>query len=99
MSPATRPDRRSARVLIVMVGAGLLALAGGIAWALAHGAAPAPPASSVALDAVRAWISPTVAAGPLEPAAPLRLQADLPEANPNHAGPRPLPMVQMELRD
>lgn len=82
----------------MMVGAGLLVLAGGIAGALAHGA-PAHPASSVALDAVRAWVSPTVAAGPLEPAAPLRLQADLPEANPNHAGPRPLPVVQLELRD
>ena len=98
MPPAMQPFLRSRRALLFISLLVLVLLAGGIMVVLAQRLRPAPTAG-VDLAQVRAWITPTLTSGTLEPGAPLRLQVDIPDPEPNRPGPRPLPAVLLQLRD
>lgn len=75
-----------------------LALLAGLVLVVA-GVVPGRQAVAVRFENVRAWISPTLTTETLEPGAPLRLQVEIPDPEPNRKGPRPLPSVLLQLRD
>jgi dipeptidyl aminopeptidase/acylaminoacyl peptidase len=77
----------------------LLVLVGVVALGRSIGLGGRAPGTTVAPAGVRVWFSPTVGTEGLELAAPLRVLADIPDPDPNRTGPRPLPDVQLELRD
>ncbi len=93
--PATRrvpPDR-----LLLAGGALLFLLAAGVvAWGL--GVRPPFALPDSGPGPARAWFSPTLTSA-VELAAPLRVEADVPDPEPNRTGPRPLPYVYVGLLD
>jgi Tol biopolymer transport system component len=97
MPAAIRSLLRSPRALLFAGAAGLALLA--LLALVAGGIGPGRRSSTLRVDQVRAWISPTLTSATLEPATPLRLQIDIPDPDPNRTGPRPLPSVLLELRD
>lgn len=96
--PALRPAparRLPAYRLLLAGGALLLLLAVG---GLAVGLGARLPFLPASVGPARAWFTPTLTSG-IEPAAPLHINADVPDPEPSRTGPRPLPYVYVELRD
>jgi Tol biopolymer transport system component len=97
-SAGHRPPRRPPLDRLFLAGGALLFLiaAGVVAWAL--GVRPSFLNPGTGVGPVRAWFTPTLTSG-IEPAAPLHVEADVPDPEPDRKGPRPLPYVYVELRD
>jgi hypothetical protein len=97
--PARPPSLRRPPLdrLLLAGGVVLFLLAAGVAaWGL--GLRPPFVGGNTNSGPARAWFSPTLS-GPVEPAAPLRIEADVPDPDANRTGPRPLPYVYLTVRD
>lgn len=95
--PPTAGRRPPLDRLLLAGGVVVFLLAAGVAaWGL--GLRPAFLGGGPSAGPARAWFSPTLS-GPVEPAAPLRIEADVPDPEANRTGPRPLPYVYLALRD
>ena len=95
--PAPTPRRLPLDRLFLAGGALLFLVAAGVvAWGL--GLRPPFLNPGAGTGPARAWFTPTLTSA-VEPAAPLHVEADVPDPDPGRTGPRPLPYVYVELRD